>query len=178
MAEADATAAAPAEEPEEEHPPLTLEEGEDKVKIMALFKKLALADLQEDGKQPTISVEAMKQGGNTALGKGSVNFLKTICQMDFNGDGDVEESEWEMFFAMLKQDNDAKQIDDILNQMEEASGCAPHHPARGHPRTYPALTRQQTPAPARGAHELGRARLWRQGCDRDRHGERGRRTGR
>jgi len=122
MAEADATAAAPAEEPEEEHPPLTLEEGEDKVKIMALFKKLALADLQEDGKQPTISVEAMKQGGNTALGKGSVNFLKTICQMDFNGDGDVEESEWEMFFAMLKQDNDAKQIDDILNQMEEASG--------------------------------------------------------
>lgn len=84
-------AVAPDDEADEQRVVPTLS-GPMKEQVMDIFKKF---DMDTTGKIPLESLQNSKM----SVGPSEVAVLKYLADMDFNGDGYVEVSEWEMYFA-------------------------------------------------------------------------------
>ena len=100
------------EEPEDEvpqgPPPL---EGDRKDEVLACFKTF---DIDGTGMVPIAKVYA----ATTNVGPKQMKLLGTLADMDFNGDGHVEEDEWMLYFAMISDELSDAQFADTFNDIK------------------------------------------------------------
>ena len=91
--------------------------GEKKKQVMEVFK---LFDVKDDGKIPLKQLRdaGMKVGGT------DVKILSTLADMDFNGDGYVEASEWELYFATVSADLSDEELKLVMDDLRTAGRCA------------------------------------------------------
>ena len=84
-----------------------------KGEVMELFKAF---DVDGTGKVPL----ARLRGATVKAGPNEHKVLKTLAEMDFNADGFVEASEWEMYFAAAEGSLSKEELNVILSDLKTA----------------------------------------------------------
>ena len=82
---------------------------------LELFKTY---DTEKTGK---ISISKL-EGSSMKVGPHQANLLKTLGDMDFNGDGYVEESEWKQYFATVMQALSEDELALVIADLKSAGG--------------------------------------------------------
>ena len=104
-----------ADDEEDEVPKLpTLEAGETRDRIMGLFEKY------DHAKNGMIPLDKIKKAG-VSVGPTENKILNTLAAMDFNGDGFIEASEWELYFAATVEALSADELDVVLGDLEASN---------------------------------------------------------
>ena len=91
----------------------TLKAGKKRDDVMALFKTF---DTAENG---MISLASLK-GATVKVGPSESSVLQRMQEMDLNGDGFVEQSEWEVYFATVVETLSDDELKFILDELSEA----------------------------------------------------------
>ena len=121
-----------------------------KGEVMELFKSF---DVDGTGKVPLNRL----QTATVKAGPNEHKVLKTLAEMDFNKDGFVETSEWEMYFAAAEGSLSKEELAVILSDLKTAGRFAPpRHPTA--PRASPAPPHISGARVMREAQRLTRVR--------------------
>ena len=134
-----------------------LEPGPQKDEVMALFKTF---DVEGTGKIEMKGLKSVK----VEVGPSKMSVLEQLAEMDFNGDGFVEEDEWELYFATVVATLDADSLKVILDDLKEAGRCGRAHRAsvarpffsRLRPLTLSARSARARAARTRPSHSASR----------------------
>ena len=87
--------------------------------VMELFK---MFDVLGDGKIP---LDRLK-GAKMMVGPAESSVLKKLAEMDFNQDGYVEASEWELYFTAIYAQLTDEEVKLVMDDLAEAGRCHRH----------------------------------------------------